>query len=355
MRIIQLIDSLDAGGAEKMAVSYANSLSKEIAFSGLVTTRKEGVLHSQINPEVSYLYLNKKASIDVKAIFRLRKFCKSNKIDFIHAHGTSFFIAVLLKFVMPSIKLIWHDHNGDRDSQHKFSNKVLWLSSNFFTGVIVVNQKLKHWMVNELGNNNVVYLPNYTVTNTSQIADTKLNGVTDKRILHLANLRYPKNHLLIIQVAAKLKESHPEWTFHLVGKDAHDSYSKALKGEIKRLQLDKTVYIYGQKNDVGNIIKQAAICVLSSTYEGLPVALLEYGINAKPVVVTDVGEMPLIVKNGDNGFVVTSENADEFYNALTQLTDSSELRNRLGAALKETILRDNSEKAVIANYLSWLK
>lgn len=44
MRILQLIDSLEAGGAERMAVTYANALVQEIAFSGLVATRKEGPL-----------------------------------------------------------------------------------------------------------------------------------------------------------------------------------------------------------------------------------------------------------------------------------------------------------------------
>ena len=57
MRIVQLIDSLDAGGAERMAVNYANALQSKIEFSGLVTTRKEGGLKEQINPKVSYLFL----------------------------------------------------------------------------------------------------------------------------------------------------------------------------------------------------------------------------------------------------------------------------------------------------------
>ena len=355
MRIIQLIDSLDAGGAEKMAVNYANSLATEIAFSGLVATRREGVLRSQINADVSYRYLNKKKSIDFKAIFKLRNFCKDNRVNFIHAHGTSFFIAVLVKLVMPSLKIIWHDHNGNRDTQSKFSNKVLWFSAIFFQGVIVVNQRLKYWMINELRSKNVIYLPNYTVVDAAQITNTELNGAAGKRILHLANLRNPKNHSLLIAVADKVQMSHPEWTFHMVGKDAEDSYSKGLKAAIKDMELGKTVYIYGQKNDIGNIISQSDICVLCSTYEGLPVALLEYGIYGKPVVVTDVGEMPLIVKNGENGFVVPSDNVEEFCTALTHLMDSTELRNRLGTALEQTILSDNSEKAVIANYLSWLK
>ena len=60
MRVVQIIDSLDAGGAERMAVNYANAMANEIEFSGLVTTRKEGDLKPQISINVSYLFLKKK-------------------------------------------------------------------------------------------------------------------------------------------------------------------------------------------------------------------------------------------------------------------------------------------------------
>ena len=59
MRIIQIIDSLEAGGAERIAVSYANALAEKIEFSGLVATRKEGSLLNQIDQNVSYLFFNK--------------------------------------------------------------------------------------------------------------------------------------------------------------------------------------------------------------------------------------------------------------------------------------------------------
>ena len=63
MRIVQLIDSLEAGGAERMAVNYANVLAEQIEFSGLAATRKEGALLDQINSNVSYLFLNKKKQV----------------------------------------------------------------------------------------------------------------------------------------------------------------------------------------------------------------------------------------------------------------------------------------------------
>ena len=115
MRILQIIDSLEAGGAERMAVNYANSLAITIEFSGLVVTRKEGPLLNQVSNKVSYLYLDKKGTIDLKSLFKLRKFVIENKVEVIHAHSTSFFLAFLLKLSGPNLKLIWHDHYGDSE------------------------------------------------------------------------------------------------------------------------------------------------------------------------------------------------------------------------------------------------
>jgi len=54
LRILQLIDSLDAGGAERMAVNYANTLVDFIEFSALVTTRKQGALKEQLSHKIKY-------------------------------------------------------------------------------------------------------------------------------------------------------------------------------------------------------------------------------------------------------------------------------------------------------------
>ena len=55
MRIVQLIDSLEAGGAERMAVNYANELAGQIDFSGLVVSRKEGLLCCARNDNSPFL------------------------------------------------------------------------------------------------------------------------------------------------------------------------------------------------------------------------------------------------------------------------------------------------------------
>jgi len=354
MRILQIIDSLDIGGAEKMAINYANSLATVVAFSGLVATRKEGQLKSHIHSNVNYLFLQKKSAVDVKAILRLRKYCKDNNINHLQAHSSSFFTAFLVKLTLPKINIIWHDHNGLSEFISNKKAVLLQFCSCFFKGIVVVNYQLKNWAEKTLNCKQCIYLPNYTILNPSETKETVLLGNSGKKILCLANFRFQKNHFLLLDVAKKLKLSHPDWSFHLVGKDFNDDYSAKIKQSIVDNSLENSVFIYGSRTDTQNIIEQSDIAILTSQSEGLPVALLEYGLNKKPVVSTKVGEIPMIIKDGINGCIVDNYDDEAFYNSLMKVIDDSDFRTQIGHQLFETIVENNSEKAVITNFLNWV-
>ncbi|PKB17476.1 glycosyltransferase [Flavobacterium sp. 5] len=355
MRIVQLIDSLEAGGAERMAVNYANALVKEVKFSGLVATRKEGSLVNQINPNVFYLFLNKRGKLDFRALFRLRSFVLKNKVTHLHAHSTSFFFAFLLKLILPSLLIIRHDHYGNNEFLATRPSLILKRTASFFKGVIAVNQNLKNWSENVVKANNVIYLPNFPIEETNVVNQTVLMGIHEKRIISLANLREQKNHFLLLNVAKKLKKTNPDWTFHLIGKDFEDEYAIQIKKLIEEYDLKNNVFLYGSKEDVGHILDQASIAILTSKSEGLPVALLEYGLYKKAVVVTQVGEIPMIVQNGKNGFIVETERSDLFYQALVNLIENETLRVDFGKALFDTIQTEYAEESVMKKYLNWLK
>jgi glycosyltransferase involved in cell wall biosynthesis len=354
MRVLQIIDSLEAGGAEKMAINYANALSGKIEFSGLVATRAEGSLKNQLNDSVSYLFLNKKATIDFGAISRLKKYCKDNAVEFLHPHSSSYFTALLLKFIYPKVKIIWHDHNGLSEFISSEKSISLKIASFFFKGIIVVNYKLKAWAEKELNCKKVIYLPNFTAIDSLISSETVLRGISGRRILCLANLRDQKNHFFLLEVAEKLKKSHSDWTFHLVGKDFEDDYSAKVRLQIKDKNLENNVFIYGSKNDVKNIINQSDIAILTSKSEGLPIALIEYGLSKKPVVSTSVGEIPLIIKDNVNGYSVGINETELFYQKLLNYILHEDLRIQMGNALYQTIIENNSEEGVITHYLYWI-
>ena len=355
MRIIQIIDSLEIGGAEKMAVTFANSLSSKVEFSGLVVTRKEGNLKKTIKKEVDYLFLKKKHRFDLFAVFRLRQYCIKNNIKIIQAHSSSCFIACLVKIIYPRIIILWHDHNGIGIIPKRDGALYLQILSFFFKGVIAVNTELEGWAKKNLNCKNIIYLQNYVIENYDFEKTTKLKGEPGKRVLYLANLRFQKNHFLLINVVKKISNDFPNWTFHLVGADWDDVYSKEVKNQIKNNDLSDKIIIYGSKQDIENIINQCDIAVFTSNSEGLPVALLEYGLFKKPIVSTRVGEIPFIVEHKKNGFISEVNDVNEFSKNISKLMSDELLRIKFGEEINKVILQKYSEEFVIEKYISWVR
>ncbi|KIA99797.1 glycosyltransferase [Flavobacterium sp. KMS] len=354
MRILQIIDSLETGGAERMAVNYANKLAEKIEFSGLIATRKEGLLLRQIAPAVSYLFLNKRLVIDFKAIFLLRNYVVKNSVTIIHAHSSSFFIAMLLKLTLPKIKIIWHDHYGISQDLSQRKNWSLKFGSFFFTGIVSVNSALKEWARSYLLCSNVIYLSNFIESSSREDEDLALKGIEGKRIICVANLRPQKNHKLLIDVARIIKKNYPEWTFHLFGKDFEDDYSKEIKHSIEHLNLKEQVFFYGSTNTISSSLKQCDIGILTSRSEGLPLAILEYGLYNLAVVATDVGEISKVIISGTDGVIVESNNLNEFVDAIEKLIRDEKYREELSLKLKNKIEKFYSGDYIISQYLSWM-
>jgi glycosyltransferase involved in cell wall biosynthesis len=354
MRIVQIIDSLEPGGAERMAVNYANALSKKIDFSGLIATRKEGLLLNKIDKKVSYLLLKKNKSIDFKAIFQLRKYLKGNKIDIIHAHSSSFFITVLVKFTLPKVKIIWHDHYGISQDLASRKNISLKLGSFFFTGIISVNTALKTWAESYLFCTSIIYFPNFIDKPLNSDEKLSLHGLEGKRVICVANLRSQKNHELLLNAASIIRDKFPEWTFHLFGKDFNDSYSDKLETIVANLKLQKTVFFYGAVNNVSSALEQCNIAVLPSLSEGLPLAVLEYGLYKLPVVATNVGEILKVITSEKEGLIIESNNIKQLVCSVQNLIENEKARQEMGMDLNKRILLNYSQEAIIEEYLSWL-
>ncbi|MDY0987432.1 glycosyltransferase [Flavobacterium sp. CFBP9031] len=355
MRIVQIIDSLEVGGAERMAVNYANSLANKIEFSGLISTRNEGLLLEHVDPKVKYLFLKKKSAIDLRAIFRLRNYVKRNKVGFIHAHSSSFFIAVLVKITMPWIKIIWHDHYGISQNLSLRKNLTLKFSSFLFLGIISVNDSLQKWAQNYLNCKNLIYFPNFIIKPTVFFDSFQLKGIDGKRIICVANLRPQKNHELLIKGAKEIHEKFPEWTFHLVGKDFNDSYSANLLELVKEKGLSENVFFYGAVNNVQQLLKQNEIAVLTSLSEGLPLAVLEYGLANLPVVATNVGEISKVIPSSKEGVIIDSNNLSQFVDSIQILIENQHIRRSLGNQLNFYVNENFGEESILKEYLIWLK
>jgi len=352
MKVLQLIDSLRLGGAEKMSVSYANALAERIEGSYLCSTRLEGFLKEELENNVDYLFLNKKSSLDKNAILKLKDFIKNHNIDLVQAHGSSYFIACLVKMIWPNFKLVWHVHNGASEKMEFFELKALKFLSRFFDGIITVNISLSNWAKENLNCENVIDLPNFVLNDFSNsVGDLILKGEVDAfKIICVANLRPEKDYTNLI-AAFKEFSKNKNVSLHIIGNDLDSTYTKRILEELKNSEMTKKMFYYGSKRNVNLILKQADLGVISSRSEGLPVALLEYGLAGLCVVSTDVGQCKNVIKN--NGLIVTKEDHIALSKAFNAYYANSELAKSDASKFHNDIIENYSPGAVVSRIIAF--
>ena len=353
MKVLSMIDSLIAAGAERMAVNIANGLSSSGIESHLCASHAGGPLEEFILPEVKTVFPCKKSFFDIKALLKLRKYIKNNQINIIHAHSTSLYWAVMVKWITPGIKVIWHDHYGFRDQVNKLESNILRFFLRFVKHVFVVSEVLRKYAVNNLKKkpSHVSFLANFAdiVIEKNKLQKPDIPDIEiNPKIVCLANLRKEKDHDNLLDAFIFVAKKHDSARLYLVGGHFNDDYYRKLIERTKNEeQLKGKVFILGSRNDVADILSVCQIGVLSSYFEGLPVSLLEYGLSNLAVVCTDVGDCSLVLDGGRCGRLVPPSNSEELAKEINFLLENKVEAKKFSEALNERVLAEFSKKGAI--------
>lgn len=105
---------------------------------------------------------------------------------------------------------------------------------------------------------------------------------------------------------------------------------ETLEAEVRRLSLGHHVKLLGLRQDLPSLLRQANAFVLSSLYEGLPLAILEAMAARLPVVATRVGGCPEVVIEGRTGFLVPPGNAGALAQAMANLMNARDRAREMG-------------------------
>lgn len=346
MRILQLVDTLNPGGAERMAVNYANSLCKYGVSSFLISTRAQGEFVNNLDDNVRYFCLERRRTLDFRAIIKLVNFLRNNNIEIVHAHGTSWFIAVLCKFIYLDFKLIWHNHYGNSLNLPFFKKAFLSIFSKFFHGIISVNKELHSWSNHNLKCKNTIYLPNYISPN----AKYKASISEDFNIVYLANLRQEKNHKILLEAVDMLKDKI-KLKVHFIGRDFNDEYSRYI---IEQFDLrSQYVILHDSISDPYPILCSMDLGVLVSEYEGMSMAVLEYGAACLPVIATNVGSNKELI--GNWGIIIPPDDLGQLVDAIETYALDVEKAKSDSIKFHNFIMSNFASTVIIPKYLKFCK
>lgn len=92
-------------------------------------------------------------------------------------------------------------------------------------------------------------------------------------------------------------------------------------------------------DELGRLYDEAAVVVLPSLREGLPLAVVEAMAHGRPVVATRVGGIPDLVEDGVTGFLVEPGDRDGLRAALERLLADPQLRRRMGTEARRRVRR----------------
>jgi glycosyltransferase involved in cell wall biosynthesis len=106
----------------------------------------------------------------------------------------------------------------------------------------------------------------------------------------------------------------------------------ALEEQIKRLHLERHVFLAGFRPDVIELMKDFDVFALSSIHEGMCTSLVDAMAAQKPAVATAVGGVPEVLADGETGFLVPPHDEQAMADRIVLLLKDAALRQRMGAA-----------------------
>lgn len=348
-RIIHITDTLQAGGMERMAVNLVNSLPRDRYLPFLCTTRGDGPLADQVAGDVGRLCLDRKSRFDLSAVLRLVAFIRKRRIQVVHAYSASLFMAAAASCFYPYPDVIWHDHYGFLSVKERPFWWCYRLVAGRVRGIIAVTQPLAEWSRARMGipNDRIRYIPNFVCAPEESGVPPTLPGIAGQRIVCVAQFRPEKDHVTLLRAMRLIVREIPTAHLFLVGTSPEPARRELIRNEIRKQGLEQSVSMLGECQDVHCILKVCDIGVLSSVSEGLPLALLEYGMAELPAVATHTGQCAEVLDEGRAGVLVPVGSPEPLAKALVSLLRSPERRGALGRRFHRRVQELYSARAVV--------
>lgn len=324
--VLQLITGLGVGGAERVVLELASSLTKQGCPVIVVAMGGDGGLLKQYSDSEFPVYLlgmsAKNPFSILRGLFSLVSLAHREKVTVIHAHMFHALLAGLLcRLVHPRVRLVFTSH-----SFAGFSTARQWFIKNTKTlrTVDVVFSKGQHVALNATDTR---VIPNgVSVDPCEKIPQRSINE--RPVFLFVGRLELPKNPLALIDAFAAMQ--HQNCELWLVG---NGTLREEVQERIANLNISARVRMLGVRKDITNLLRGADCFVMSSNWEGLPMALLEAGAAGLPVIAPPVGAIPDVLGK-DCGYLTNVEDLAKALDAVVGDYGTAILR---GIKLRERI------------------
>jgi glycosyltransferase involved in cell wall biosynthesis len=363
--IVFVIDSLVVGGAESQMVMLAAELHKHGYNCEVFALRAEGAYFETLKslgiPVTNGEFAKGRDRIALLfGVWHLWRCIYKKRPCVVHTYLplSNFIGSIVGRLAGASVVITSRRGLGkhqDMESRWKYFDRI----SNALSSTISVNSKavatdtLKRDGVDR---NKIVCIYNglslsrfNLPANTRELMRSKLGlSKSDFAWVKVANLVGYKGHIDLLQAFAEFSNSFSARLF-LVGRDR--GAQSDIEVMVSKLGIASRVVFLGDRSDVPEILSAMDGYVMASHTEGFSNAILEAMAARMPIVATNVGGNAEALQDGELGILVEPHNHIALANAMQQIMDNKELRQRLAFAAEQTVREKYSVKSMVDSYL----
>ena len=280
------------------------------------------------------------------------EYCKTNEIDLIHCHLPWAGFLGRLIFAITKIPVVYSEHNM-QERYHfitKTINRFTFNSQSLALGVSEdVTTSIKKNIHPKIP---VKILLNGANTDAFRrdiaagIAVKQELGIPENALVigNVAVFRFQKRLIEWLQVFKEIEGRNPNVYGILVGAGPLED---DIKTELRKLKLEKKVFFPGLKKDVKPYFSAMDIFMMSSSFEGLPIALLEAMSMECAIVSTDAGGIKEVIRDKQDGLTCKVEEWKKLSDLCQILIEDPEKLGNYKKAARERAVNSFSLKRMV--------
>ena len=334
VRIVQLLQTLEIGGLERLAIDLALRQKLEGHEPLLYCVVHAGPLADVAAAAGIPVHVFGKADgFSPRIIGQLAARLLKDRADVLHAHN-----ALVLHYGITAAKLarvpvvVHTQHASNLDSDRRLSR--LWTCMVSFTDAVVfVSQSSRdHFVVkNGISRHNTRVI--YNGIDFEKFSSRVKSGVAPVcfRFGTVGRLQPVKDHVTLIQAFARVCNVIPGAELHILG---DGPCRLAMEQAATSLGVANSVILHGANLDVAGFLSKLDLFVLSSLEEGLPIALMEAMATGLPIAATRLPSLTEIAPEGAVAWYCQPGSPQALGSLMLQMAQRQDLAS-IGAAARE--------------------
>jgi len=360
VNILFLIGELGrGGGAEIMVINLANSLNKE-KYNVHFCARADGSQGENLVSNARISVISKSGTLDIRYLRRVISQIHEWDIDLIHSHLFGNDLYGFLAGMATGKKVVQTIHGREfaRSMRRVMAYRIMKAYVDRF---VAVSDDLGNEMLKRIhpprGKLCIVYNGVDTQRfSPHQAKVTELFGDYFNRggpvIGTVGNLKPVKGQDFLVRAAHLLIKKYPEARFVVIGEtfEPYRKYREHLDALVHQFGLGDNIRFVGPCSDVSTVLPHLDVYVLPSRSEGMSLSLLEAMSSERPIVATDVGGNPKLIKSGETGFLVPAEHPESLASRISFLLEHPGVRRTIGRRARKYVCENFSLDTMSRNY-----